>query len=231
MARGGESCPVTYLSIFNECHMLKSKYNYMQRGEKMDFYEGCSDGTFEIVEDLHFGCIICGEEYIIDKNTLYISVMSQYPPEQGIMNEHYFHGECRCRKCNERLFYRIKAYERPVGRLHHIIDECDDIDWLEKPIVRETGEISRPLHYSRKSQLILEDSRITLPYAGIALNDGNGTIANWEEICEISGRNKPTRIVIPTYGNKLVDILLTETGSISYRDNKLVQLDLNKLTI
>lgn len=44
----------------------------------MEFYEGCSDGTFEIAKDFLIECILCGEQYRIDRHSLNISVMEHY---------------------------------------------------------------------------------------------------------------------------------------------------------
>lgn len=47
-------------------------------------YNGCPDGTFEMAEDWLVECILCGQQYRIDRRSLNISVM-----EQGDVFEHY----------------------------------------------------------------------------------------------------------------------------------------------
>ena len=43
----------------------------------MQFYDGCSDGTFEMAEDWLVECFLCGQQYRIDRRSLNISVMEQ----------------------------------------------------------------------------------------------------------------------------------------------------------
>lgn len=50
----------------------------------MQFFEGCSDGTFEMSEDWLVECILCGQQHRIDRRFLNISIM-----EQGDVFEHY----------------------------------------------------------------------------------------------------------------------------------------------
>ena len=51
----------------------------------MQFYDGCSDGTFKMAEDWLVECILCGQQYRIDRRSLNISVI-----EQGDVFEHLF---------------------------------------------------------------------------------------------------------------------------------------------
>lgn len=70
----------------------------------MQFYDRCSDGTFEMAEDWLVECILCGQQYRIDRRSLNISVI-----EQGDVFEYYFWTELTCKGCGEKLFIRTKS--------------------------------------------------------------------------------------------------------------------------
>ena len=44
----------------------------------MQFFEGCSDGTFEMSEDWLVECILCGQQHRIDRRFLNISIMEMF---------------------------------------------------------------------------------------------------------------------------------------------------------
>ena len=120
----------------------------------MEFYEGCSDGTFEIAKDFLIKCILCGEQYRIDRHSLNISVMEHYADTpQGMMSERYLFGECDCRGYGERLFYRGKVYEYPAGEFHHMDYLSDDVDFLEETKIKVLGMPSRErrIHISNQT--------------------------------------------------------------------------------
>lgn len=182
----------------------------------MEFYEGCSDGTFEITKDFLIECILCGERYRIDRHSLNISVMDHYADtKQGRMSEHYFFGECNCRGCGERLFYRVKAYECPAGEFHHMDYLCDDVDFLEEPKIKVLGMPSkeRRIHISNQTRerLLRETSELQ-----IALTNGQGQIVDpWR-------RGSISTLQVPISGRRLADIFSDELGCISFRDNRFV---------
>lgn len=182
----------------------------------MEFYEGCSDGTFEIAKDFLIECILCGEQYRIDRHSLNISVMDHYADtEQGRMSEHYFFGECNCKGCGERLFYRVKAYECPAGEFHHMDYLCDDVDFLEEPKIKVLGMPSkeRRIHISSQihERLLRETSELQ-----IALINGNGQIVDpWR-------RGTISTLQVPISGRRLADILIDDLGCISFWDNRFV---------
>ena len=97
----------------------------------MTFYEGCSDDTFEMVEDWFVECVLCGERYLICRDDLHITVM-----EQGDVNEHYFFADrFRCRNCGEELFVRVKLYDRD-GKFERITYKDCDVDFIRPPRFR-----------------------------------------------------------------------------------------------
>ena len=182
----------------------------------MEFYEGCSDGTFEIAKDFLIECILCGEQYRIDRHSLNISVMEHYADTpQGMMSEHYFFGECNCRGCGERLFYRAKVYECPAGEFHHMDYLCDDVDFLEEPKIKVLGMPSRErrIHISNQTNERLRREKSEIQ---IALTNGNGQIIDpWR-------RGTISSLQVPLSGRRLADILIDELGCISFRDNRFV---------
>lgn len=108
-------------------------------GMLVHFYQGCSDGTFEMAKDWHIECTICGASYVISRQSLSISV-----ERYGDMIEHYFWGECICSQCGEKLLYRTKVYEKPFGFFCGEDHECDSVIFLEPPeielVQRKSGE-------------------------------------------------------------------------------------------
>ena len=182
----------------------------------MEFYEGCSDGTFEIARDFLIECILCGEKYRIDRHSLNISIMDHYADTmQGRMSEHYFFGECNCRGCGERLFYRVKVYECPAGEFHHMEYLCDDVDFLEKPKIKVLGMPSRERRIHLSNQ-ISESLRRETSEIQIALTNGNGQIiVPWQ-------KGTISTIQVPIGGGGLADILIDDLGCISFRDNRFV---------
>ena len=98
----------------------------------MQFFEGCSDGTFEMSEDWLVECILCGQQHRIDRRFLNISIM-----EQGDVFEHYFWTELTCKGCGERLFVRTKVYSNKNGDFIREYHECDDVDYIQPPVIRD----------------------------------------------------------------------------------------------
>ena len=98
----------------------------------MRFFEGCSDGYFEMSEDWLVECILCGQQHRIDRRSLNISVM-----EQGDVFEHYFWTELTCKGCGERLFVRTKVYSNKNGDFIREDHECDDVDYIQPPVIRD----------------------------------------------------------------------------------------------
>ena len=182
----------------------------------MEFYKGCSDGTFEIARDFLIECILCGEQYRIDRHSLNISVMEHYADTpQGMMSEHYFFGECNCRGCGERLFYRVKVYECPAGEFHHMDYLCDDVDFLEEPKIKVLGMPSRERRIYISNQTN-ERMRRQTSEIQIALTNGNGQIVDpWR-------RGAISSLQVPISGRRLADILIDELGCISFRANRFV---------
>lgn len=105
----------------------------------MQFYQGCSDGTFEMVKDWHIACTSCGTPHVISRHSLDISV-----EHHGDVFEHYFWGQRFCSTCGKRLFYRTKVYEKPPGVLYSEDHECNSVIFLEPLVIesiqRELGE-------------------------------------------------------------------------------------------
>lgn len=106
----------------------------------MQFYEGCSDGTFEMAQDWLVECIICGQQYRIGRHSLNITVM-----EQGGIFEHYFWAERTCRDCGEKLFIRTKVYGTGTGEFICEDHECDAVDYIQPPVIHEVGRRGSPL--------------------------------------------------------------------------------------
>lgn len=108
-----------------------------------EFYDGCSDGTFEIVDNWQVKCSLCGQKYRIDKNSLHITVT-----KQGNGKEHYFFlEEFKCRECGEKLFVRIKVYEDSRGCF--IREDHDDlnVDFIIPPRIRVLLSSTAPNSY------------------------------------------------------------------------------------
>ena len=101
----------------------------------MQFYDGCSDGTFEMAEDWLVECFLCGQQYRIDRRSLNISVM-----EQGDVFEHYFWTELTCKGCGEKLFIRTKVYGDKNGDFIREDHECDDVDFIRPPDIRTVNQ-------------------------------------------------------------------------------------------
>lgn len=85
-----------------------------------------------MAEDWLIECVICGKEYQIDCNSLNISVA-----DQGNVVEHYFWGERICNGCGNRLFYRTKVYEQPRGSFLREDYECEGVNFLIPPRIRQ----------------------------------------------------------------------------------------------
>ena len=94
----------------------------------MQFYEGCSDGTFEVAEDWLVECTICRHGYRIDRCSLHISVM-----KQSDIFVHYFWAELICRECGENLLVRTKVYRNETGGFMREDHECDAVDFIKPP--------------------------------------------------------------------------------------------------
>lgn len=97
----------------------------------MQFYEGCSDGTFEMDEDWLVECTICRHRYRIDRCSLHISVM-----KQSYIFVHYFWAELICRECVEKLLVRTKVYRNETGGFMREDHECDAFDFIKPPDIR-----------------------------------------------------------------------------------------------
>ena len=106
----------------------------------MQFFEGYSDGIFEMSEDWLVECILCGQQHRIDRRSLNISVM-----EQGDVFEHYFWKELTCKGCGERLFVRTKVYSNKNGDFIREDHECDDVDYIQPPAIRDARRHSYSL--------------------------------------------------------------------------------------
>jgi len=113
----------------------------------MQFFDGCSDGTFEMAEDWLVECLICGCQYRIDRRSLNISVM-----EQGDVFEHYFWTEQTCKDCGEKLFIRTKVYVTGTGDFIREDHECDTVYFILPPEIRKVNhqgfqndKIERPI--------------------------------------------------------------------------------------
>lgn len=96
----------------------------------VQFYEICSDGTFEMTKDWLVECKICGQQYRINRHSLNITVM-----EQGDVLEHYFWIELTCKECGEKLFVRTKVYGTIDGGFVWEDHECDTVDFLQPPAI------------------------------------------------------------------------------------------------
>lgn len=106
----------------------------------MQFFEGYSDGIFEMSEDWLVECILCGQQHRIDRRSLNICVM-----EQGDVFEHYFWKELTCKGCGERLFVRTKVYSNKNGDFIREDHECDDVDYIQPPAIRDARRHSYSL--------------------------------------------------------------------------------------
>lgn len=189
----------------------------------LESYVGSSDGTFELTKNLRFECIICGQEYTINRNSLNITVTDHPLFRAESAREHYFWGVCRCRECGERLFYRVKVYEYPERTIHHIISECDDVDFLEEPQIRCVDRHKAALYQPQIAYPAHSAEDLFLQPTCLDIFSGTGTIySSSYDINEFLVVNGTTRVRLPVFGNKLVQILVQDTGTILYEDSKLV---------
>ena len=111
----------------------------------MQSFEGCSDGTFEMRKDWLVECILCGKIHRINRHSLNISVK-----EQGDVFEHYFWTELTCKDCGEILFVRTKVYGNKKGDFIREEHECDNVNFIQPPAIRDARRRSYSLANGNK---------------------------------------------------------------------------------
>lgn len=187
----------------------------------MDFFEGARDDTFEVMEDFVVECILDGEQYTISKDSLHCTIINHYAQKPlGWMREHYFHADrFKCRDCGEELFVRVKAYEYPEGHIDHLVYEDLDVDFLKEPIIKPiSSAVVQPQVIMHRSSFITEHDHFE-----VRLVDGDGFILGKDKLSQILdlGNRLPV-LRSQLFNGDMLEILVEETGLISFDRNKAV---------
>lgn len=183
---------------------------------------GFDECRLQVINNIPVRCVSCGNEFFIGTDELEYDTNSEYAP-MGARVTYTFFTECACPRCGQEILFRQAASEYPEGAIDSIYDpECDggevllapEIDFYDGFYDDEIYVSDAPIHSSRyESKPTVLDINGRL---GIDVVDGDAYIGD-----QLYLPNKQTTIWLNTAG-RLLPILVEETGSIRFEDNRAV---------